>query len=242
MVPHRGGCCCCRAETVGHTRASSCESRALQQRLNYRGTRAELLHGVWELSGPGMALVSPAFLGRATRESLKTGFVSVGLVGWFVFGWKTCLWIKFLGCVDAAGTRTGFESYGRRRVCESSLSTMMGLFSELMIGWGLLLPFLGAVVSDSATPGTAARQASLSLTIFRSLLKLVSIESVMPSSHLTLCHPLPLPSSICPSTRVLSNDSALDIRWPKEWSLSFSLSPSSEYSELISFRMACGGF
>ena len=84
---------------------------------------------------------------------------------------------------------------------------------------------------------TAARQASLSLTLSRSWLKLTSIESVMPSNHLSLCRPLLLPPSISPSIRVFSNESVLHIRWPKCWSFSFSISPSSEYSGLISFRM-----
>ena len=87
------------------------------------------------------------------------------------------------------------------------------------------------------TPWTAACQASLSITNSRSLLKLMSIESVMPSNHLILCHPLLLPPSIFPSIRVCSNESVLHIRWPKYWSFSFSISPSNEYSGLISFRM-----
>ena len=87
-----------------------------------------------------------------------------------------------------------------------------------------------------ATPWTAACQASLSITNSQSLLKLMSIESVMPSSHLILCHPLLLPS-VFPSIRVFSNESVLRIRWPKYWSLSFSISPSNEYSRLLSFRM-----
>jgi len=88
-----------------------------------------------------------------------------------------------------------------------------------------------------ATPWTAARQASLSITNSQSLLKLMSIQSVMPSNHLILCHPLPLMPSIFPSIRVFSNKSAFHIRWPKYWSFSFSISPSNEYSGLISFRM-----
>ena len=92
-------------------------------------------------------------------------------------------------------------------------------------------------MSDSATPWTAARQDSLSITNSQSLLKLMSIESVVPSSHLILCHPLLLLPSIFPSIRVFSNESALHIRWPKYWSFSFNISSSSEYSELISFRM-----
>ena len=86
-------------------------------------------------------------------------------------------------------------------------------------------------------PWTAACQVSLSITNSQSSLKLTSIESVMPSNHLILCHPLLLPSSVFPSIRVFSNESALRIRWPKYWSFSFSISPSSEYSGLISRRM-----
>ena len=87
------------------------------------------------------------------------------------------------------------------------------------------------------TPWTAAHQDSLSITNSWSLLKLMSIESMMPSNHLILCHHLLLLPSIFPSIQVFSNESALHIRWPKYWSFSFSISPSSEYSELISFRM-----
>ena len=88
-----------------------------------------------------------------------------------------------------------------------------------------------------ATPWTAARQASLSITNSWSLLKLMSIELVMPSNHLILCHSLLLPPSIFPSIRVFSSESALHIRWPKYWSFSFSINPSNEYSGLISFRI-----
>ena len=88
-----------------------------------------------------------------------------------------------------------------------------------------------------ATPWTTAHQASLSITNSRSPPKPMSIESVMPSDHLILCHPLLLLPSIFPSIRVFSNEAALHIRWPKYWSFSFSISPSNEYSGLISFRM-----
>ena len=84
---------------------------------------------------------------------------------------------------------------------------------------------------------TAARQASLSITNSQSLPKLMSIESVIPSNHLILCHPLFLLSSVFPSVRVFSNESVLHIRWPKYWSFSFNISPSSEHSGLISLRM-----
>ena len=94
-----------------------------------------------------------------------------------------------------------------------------------------------SVVSDSATPWIAARQASLSFTNSQSLLKLMSIESVMSSSHLILCHLLLLLPPIPPSIRVFSSESTLHMRWPKYWSFSFSISPSSEHPGLISFRM-----
>ena len=88
-----------------------------------------------------------------------------------------------------------------------------------------------------ATPWTAAWQASLSITNSRSLPKLMSIESVMPSNHLMLCYPLLLLPSIFPNIRVFSNESAFHIRWPKYWSFSFNISPSNEHPGLISFRM-----
>ena len=92
-------------------------------------------------------------------------------------------------------------------------------------------------MSDSVTPWTAAHQASVSITNSWSLLKLISIESVMPSNHLILCHPLLLLPSIFPSIRVLSNDSVHHIRRPKHWSFSFSISLSNEHPRLISFRI-----
>ena len=123
-------------------------------------------------------------------------------------------------------------------------------------GWGLFFPSKGiswkmyfyyfiqfssvqllSCVWLFATPWTAAHQASLSITNSGSLPKLMSIELVMPSNHLILCHPLLLPPSIFPSNRVFSNESALCNRWPMYWSFSFSISPSSEHSGLISFRM-----
>ena len=97
--------------------------------------------------------------------------------------------------------------------------------------------FSHSVLSDSVTPWTPARQASLSITISWSLLKLMSIASVMPSNYLILCLPLLLLPSIFPSIRVFSSESVLRIRWPKYWSFSFSISPSNEYSGLISLRI-----
>ena len=97
--------------------------------------------------------------------------------------------------------------------------------------------FSHSVMSDSAASWTAACQASMSITNSQSLLKLTSIESVLPSNHSLLCHPLFLLLSVFPSIRVFSNQSVLHIRWPKYWSFSFSISPFSEHSGLISFRI-----
>ena len=112
--------------------------------------------------------------------------------------------------------------------------TLCQVTSVIPLNFHLLL-FSHYVVPNSATAGTAARQASLSITNSRSLLKLMSIESVVPSNHLILCHPLLLLPSVFPSIRVFFNESAFHIRWPKYWS--FSISPSNECSGLISFRI-----
>ena len=111
----------------------------------------------------------------------------------------------------------------------------MAAYIELEDAWPCQSVQLFSRVQFIATPWTAARQASLSITNSQSLLKLMSIESVMPSNHLNLCHPLLLPS-ILPSIRVFSNESAFSIRWPKFWNFSFSISPSYEDSGLTSFR------
>ena len=101
----------------------------------------------------------------------------------------------------------------------------------------LFLLFSCSVVSDSATPWTAAHKASLSNTNSQSLLKLMSLVSVMPSNHLILCRPLLFLPSIFPSIRVFSSESVIHIRWPKYWSFSFGISPSNEYSGVVSFRI-----
>ena len=101
----------------------------------------------------------------------------------------------------------------------------------------LSIQFSHSVVSDSGTPWTGACQAFLSITNSQSLLKLMSIESLMTSNHLILCHPLFLLPSIFSSIRVFSKESVLHIRWPKYWSFSFNISSSNEFSGLISFRM-----
>ena len=116
----------------------------------------------------------------------------------------------------------------------SSLEPAGGKHAETSIS---SVQFSHSVLCDSGTPWTAARQASLSIISSQSLLKLMSIESVMPSNHLILCRPLVLLPSIFPSIKVFSSESVLRIRWPKYWSFSFIISPSNEYLGLISFRM-----
>jgi len=106
-----------------------------------------------------------------------------------------------------------------------------------LLSWWTLLLLLLSCVWLFVDPWTEAHQASLSITSSLSLLKLMSIESVMPSNHLVLCRPLLLLPPIPPSISVFSNESTLRIRWPKYWSFSFSISPSNEYSGLISFRI-----
>ena len=124
--------------------------------------------------------------------------------------WKLCWWRKKSGLMSS--------------ICLVSLQLLHGL----LFSW--------SVVSDSVTPWTAAYQASLPITSPQSPPKHMSIESVMPSNHLILCRPVLLPSVFC-IIRVFSNESALPIRWPTYWSFSFNISPSNEYSGLISFRM-----
>ena len=117
-----------------------------------------------------------------------------------------------------------------------SLETCRVWFPSHCVLWGGSAQSLSPV-QLFATPWTAAHQASLPITNSQSLTKLISIESMMPSNHLILCRPLLLLPSIFPSIRVFSNESVLHIRWPKYFSFSFSISPSNEYSGLISFRM-----
>ena len=119
---------------------------------------------------------------------------------------------------------------------------ILNIFHKLPKKWFQKFIVLSSVHSLShvqlfVTQWTAARQASLSITNFQSLLKLMSIQSVMISNHLILCHPLLLLPSIFPNIRVFSSESVLCIRWPKYWSFNFSSSSSNEYSGLISFRM-----
>ena len=111
------------------------------------------------------------------------------------------------------------------------------LVHEWLNPWGVVVIQSLSHVWLFETPGTAAHQASLSITIFQILLKLMSIESVIPFNNLIFCSPLLLLLSIFPRIRVFSNELALCIKWPKYWSFSFSISPSKEYSGLISFRI-----
>ena len=111
------------------------------------------------------------------------------------------------------------------------------VYNHIVYCMYISVQFSCSVMYDSVIPWTAARQASLSISNSWSLLKLMSIESVMTCSHLILCRPLLLLSSIFPSIRGFSNESALHIRWPKYWSFSFNINPCNEHSGLISFRM-----
>ena len=126
--------------------------------------------------------------------------------------------------------------YGVSSVLDSSLIQLilLKIYRPLPMS---VSQFSRSVMSDSVTPWITALQASLSITNSWSLLKLMSIESVMPSSHLILCRPLLLLPPIPPSIRVFSNESTLRMRWPKYWSFNFSISPSSEHPGLISCRM-----
>ena len=135
-----------------------------------------------------------------------------------------------------------FMANAKRREAQPLSDTLLELLSSFSVPSGLSC-CCSVIKSypDSVTPGTVAHQAPLSLTISQSLLKLMSIESVTPSNHLILCCPLLLLSSIFPSIRVFSSGLALCIGWPKYWSFSFSVSPSDEYSGLISFRIDCFG-
>ena len=133
----------------------------------------------------------------------------------------------------------GLNSSGMQEVTESSLVALLLLSMVWSPPLVVSIENAAQFSSIASTPETAACQASLSITNSQSSPKPMSIESVMPSHHLILCRPLLLPPSIFPSIRVFSNESALRIRWPAYWSFSFSISPSNEYSGLISFRMDC---
>ena len=136
------------------------------------------------------------------------------------------IWYYRLNCVPPPMTNSYIESWW--------------LYSEMGPWWSFGSIHSLSHVQLFATPWTAACQASLSITNSWSLLKFISIESVMPSNHLILCHPLLLLPSIFPSIRVISDESGLCIRWTKYWTFSFSISTSSEHSGFISFRIDVG--
>ena len=135
------------------------------------------------------------------------------------------------------------QAWGADKLWLYAGSADIPLISSQVVSWAWWASQFSSVQSLShvrlfATQWTSGHQdTSLSITNSRSLLKLMSVESVMPSNHLILCHPLLLLPSISPSIRVFSKESVLCIRWPKDWSFSFSISPSNEYSGLISFRI-----
>ena len=152
-----------------------------------------------------------------------------------------CMWLRHFSCVQPFVTP---QTMGPWLLCpwdSPGKKTGVGCHASLLTGYQfssvaqLCLVTLCDLLEHAR--GSTACQASLSITNSWSLLKLMSIESVMPSNHLILCHPLLLLPSIFPSIRVFSDESVLCIRWPKYWSFSFSISTSNEYSGLISFRM-----
>ena len=162
-----------------------------------------------------------------------------GNSGWFYFGGphsSTLAWR-----IPGMGEPGGLPSIGSHRVRYdwSDLAAAAACTVQYVVSCNFVISSVQSLSSVRLfeTPWTAAHQASLSITNSWSLLKLMSIESVMPSNHLILCCPLLLLSSIFPSIRVFPNESALRIRWPKYWSFSFNISPSSEYSGLLSFRI-----
>ena len=150
-------------------------------------------------------------------------------------------WARTLEWVAISSSKA--SSWPRNRTCFSCKSLTLQAESLPLSHWGSQFHCKFSSVQSlsrvrlSATPWITARQASLSITNSQSSLKLMSIESAMPSSHLILCHPLLLLPPIPPSIRVFSNESTLHMRWPKYWSFSFSISPSDEHPGLISFRM-----
>ena len=148
--------------------------------------------------------------------------------------------IEWLGWITYSELETSYMAIKRWHWWQEGC-LWLWLFNPL---YNQYIYFISSVQSLShvqlfVTLWAAARQASLSITNSRRLLKLMSIELVMPSNHLILCRPLFLPPWIFPSIRVFSDESVLHIRWPKYWSFSFGISHSNEYSELISFRIDC---
>ena len=161
---------------------------------------------------------------------------------WKMMLWKCCTQYGSKFGKLSSGHRTGkgqFSFQSQRRQCQRMLKLQQNCTQKVMLKILQVssVQFSCSVVSNSATTRITARQASLSITISRSSLRLTSVESMMPSSHLILGHALLLLPPIPPSTRVFSNESTLHMRWPKYWSFSFSISPSNEHTGLVSFRM-----
>ena len=157
------------------------------------------------------------------------------LVGFF----SCCVAAQLPCCMESMRPYFGYVATRTQSVCVrlcTGLCTLELSYRAKTCGCGFAFSYEFGSLTSAPAPGKLARQASLSITNSQSLLKLMSFELVMPSNHLILCRPLLLQPSIFPSIRVFSNESALCIRWPTYWSFSFSISPSNEYSGLISFR------
>ena len=194
---------------------------------------------MWNLPGPGIKPRSPALTGRFLTTRVVLYLVFWGAISRLIstvarpfHNPTSSVWeSQFLHFFVDTLTNCLFfmgEFWAKEEHC---LTWCLQVVSEIDVDYVLLLLFSCCLVQLFATPRTSAHQASLSFTISLSLLKLMSIELVMPSNHLLLCHPLLLLPSIFPRIRVFPNELALQIRWPKYWS--FSISPSSEYSGLI---------
>ena len=179
---------------------------------------------------PSRPSVTSWTLKQKHKEGTSEGTQCPGRGGWSqVWTWTPCC-VRGQEASGAVGTGQGHELPAELLWLNRELTRQRK--------WWWKQSWCSVAKSRSAlTPWTTARQASLSITNSCSLRRLMSIESVMPSNHLILCCPLPLWSSMFPSIRVFSNELALCLRWPKYWSFCLSISPSNEYSELISFRM-----
>ena len=183
-----------------------------------------------------MVLVCQGF---QTKYHRVGGLNNIGLFSHGSGDWKCNIEVQAdqgLSPLHAHSHLLTFPSHGHHTVCPWCLLLCSNFIRTLVIIGFSSVQWLSRI-QLFASPWTAACQASLSITNSRSLLKLMSIESVMPSNHLILCHSLLLPPSIFPSTKGFSNESVLCITWPKYRSFSFSINPSNEYSGLISFRM-----
>ena len=196
----------------------------------------------WLQSFPvsGSFLMSQLFTSSGQSIGASASVLQINIQDWFPLGLTGLISLQFMGLsrVFSNTTVQKHQSLGAQTSVWSNSNIHTWLLEKLLYSYSQFSSVQSlSCVWLLATPWTAGRQASLSITNSRSLLKLMSIESVMPSNHLVICCPLLLPPSIFLSIRVFLSESIIHIRWPKYWSFHFSLSPCNEYSGLISFRM-----